>query len=497
MELVVKSVAAVSVKTATLVVPVGEGRKLGAVAKAVDQATEGAISALLKRGDLAGKPGQTLLLHSLPNLKAERVLLVGSGKDEALGDRAWRKLVASVAGVLKGLGGSDAVLALDDIAVTGRDGHYGKYRLLAETLLDGTYVFDRFKSQKAEARALKKVTLLTDKAGQGEAERAVKHASAIANGMAFTRDLGNLPPNICHPSFLAEQAKDLGKANKGLKVDVLDEKKIKDLGMGAFYAVGQGSDQPPRLIVMNYQGGKKSEKPFVLVGKGITFDTGGISLKPGAGMDEMKYDMCGAASVFGTLKAVLELQLPINLVCLLACAENMPSGGATRPGDIVTTMSGQTVEILNTDAEGRLVLCDVLTYAERFKPQAVIDLATLTGACIVALGSHTSGLMGNNDELISQLLDAGKRADDRAWQLPLFDEYQEQLDSPFADIANIGGPKAGTITAGCFLSRFAKAYDWAHLDIAGTAWISGGKDKGASGRPVPLLTQYLLDRAGA
>ena len=497
MELVVKSVAAASVKTATLVIAVGENRKLGAVAKAVDQATEGAISAVLKRGDLAGKPGQTLLLHNLPGLKAERVLLVGSGKDEALGDRAWRKLVASVAGVLKGLNGADAVLALDDIAVSNRDAHYGKYRLLAETLQDGEYVFDRFKSQKVEPRALKKVTLLADKAGQADVERAVKHASAIATGMAFTRDLGNLPPNLCHPSFLAEQAKDLGKAHKALKVEVLDEKKIKDLGMGAFYAVGQGSDQPPRLIVLNYQGGKKADKPFVLVGKGITFDTGGISLKPGAGMDEMKYDMCGAASVMGTLRAVLELQLPINLVCLLACAENMPSGGATRPGDIVTTMSGQTVEILNTDAEGRLVLCDTLTYAERFKPQAVIDIATLTGACIVALGSHTSGLMGNNDDLVGQLLDAGKRADDRAWQLPLFDEYQEQLDSPFADMGNIGGPKAGTITAGCFLSRFAKAYNWAHMDIAGTAWVSGGKDKGATGRPVPLLTQYLLDRAGA
>ncbi|MBA6096015.1 MULTISPECIES: leucyl aminopeptidase [Pseudomonas] len=497
MELVVKSVAAASVKTATLVIAVGENRKLGAVAKAVDQATEGAISAVLKRGDLAGKPGQTLLLHNLPGLKAERVLLVGSGKDEALGDRAWRKLVASVAGVLKGLNGADAVLALDDIAVSNRDAHYGKYRLLAETLQDGEYVFDRFKSQKVEPRALKKVTLLADKAGQADVERAVKHASAIATGMAFTRDLGNLPPNLCHPSFLAEQAKDLGKAHKALKVEVLDEKKIKDLGMGAFYAVGQGSDQPPRLIVLNYQGGKKADKPFVLVGKGITFDTGGISLKPGAGMDEMKYDMCGAASVMGTLRAVLELQLPINLVCLLACAENMPSGGATRPGDIVTTMSGQTVEILNTDAEGRLVLCDTLTYAERFKPQAVIDVATLTGACIVALGSHTSGLMGNDDDLVGQLLDAGKRADDRAWQLPLFDEYQEQLDSPFADMGNIGGPKAGTITAGCFLSRFAKAYNWAHMDIAGTAWVSGGKDKGATGRPVPLLTQYLLDRAGA
>lgn len=496
MELVVKSVAAASVKTATLVLAVGEGRKLGEIAKAVDEASNGAISAVLKRGDLAGKPGQTLLLHGVAGLKAERVLLVGSGKDD-LGDRSWRKLASAVAGVLKNLGGSDAVLALDDIAITGREGHYGKYRLLAESLLDGEYVFDRFKSQKAEPRALKKITLLADKAGLTEVERAVQHATAIASGMAFTRDLGNLPPNLCHPVFLAEQAKELGKTHKGLKVEVFDEKKIKELGMGAFYAVGQGSEQPPRLIVMQYQGGKKSEKPYVLVGKGITFDTGGISLKPGAGMDEMKYDMCGAASVFGTLRAVLELKLPINLVCILACAENMPSGNATRPGDIVTTMSGQTVEILNTDAEGRLVLCDALTYAERFKPQAVIDIATLTGACIVALGSHTTGMLGNNDELLGQLLDAGKRSDDRAWQLPLFDEYQEQLDSPFADIANIGGPKAGTITAACFLSRFAKAYNWAHLDIAGTAWISGGKDKGATGRPVPMLTQYLLDRANA
>ena len=496
MELVVKSVAAASVKTATLVLAVGEGRKLGEIAKAVDEASNGAISAVLKRGDLAGKPGQTLLLHGVAGLKAERVLLVGSGKDD-LGDRSWRKLANAVAAVLKNLGGSDAVLALDDIAITGREGHYGKYRLLAESLLDGEYVFDRFKSQKAEPRALKKITLLADKAGLAEVERAVQHATAIASGMAFTRDLGNLPPNLCHPVFLAEQAKELGKTHKGLKVEVFDEKKIKELGMGAFYAVGQGSEQPPRLIVMQYQGGKKSEKPYVLVGKGITFDTGGISLKPGAGMDEMKYDMCGAASVFGTLRAVLELKLPINLVCILACAENMPSGNATRPGDIVTTMSGQTVEILNTDAEGRLVLCDALTYAERFKPQAVIDIATLTGACIVALGSHTTGMLGNNDELLGQLLDAGKRADDRAWQLPLFDEYQEQLDSPFADIANIGGPKAGTITAACFLSRFAKAYNWAHLVIAGTAWISGGKDKGATGRPVPMLTQYLLDRANA
>ncbi|WP_444436793.1 leucyl aminopeptidase [Pseudomonas sp. A6] len=493
MEFLVKSVSPQTLKTATLVLAVGEGRKLGAVAQAVDAASGGAIAALLKRGDLAGKVGQTLLLQALPNLKAERVLLVGAGKERELSDRQYRKLVSSVLGSLKSLGGSDAVLALGDLAVKGRNAH-GKARLLVETLADGLYVFDRFKSQKADAPKLKKITLLADKADAPAVEQGAKEAQAIANGMALTRDLGNLPPNLCHPSFLADEAKALAKAHKNLKVEVLDEKKLRELGMGAFLAVAQGSEQPPRLIVLQYNGGKKDEAPYALVGKGITFDTGGISLKPGLGMDEMKFDMCGAASVFGTFRAVLELQLPINLVGLLACAENMPSGRATRPGDIVTSMSGQTVEILNTDAEGRLVLCDTLTYAERFKPQAVVDIATLTGACIVALGANTSGLMGNNDALVRQLLKAGEHADDRAWQLPLFDEYQEQLDSPFADIANIGGPKAGTITAGCFLSRFAKKYHWAHLDIAGTAWISGGKDKGATGRPVPLLTQYLLDR---
>ena len=493
MEFLVKSVSPQTLKTATLVLAVGEGRKLGTVAQAVDAASGGAIAVLLKRGDLAGKVGQTLLLQALPNLKAERVLLVGAGKERELSDRQYRKLVSSVLGSLKSLGGGDAVLALGDLAVKGRDAH-GKARLLVETLADGLYVFDRFKSQKADAPKLKKITLLADKADAPAVEQGARQAQAIANGMALTRDLGNLPPNLCHPSFLADEAKALAKAHKNLKVEVLDEKKLRELGMGAFLAVAQGSEQPPRLIVLQYNGGKKDEAPYALVGKGITFDTGGISLKPGLGMDEMKFDMCGAASVFGTFRAVLELQLPINLVGLLACAENMPSGRATRPGDIVTTMSGQTVEILNTDAEGRLVLCDTLTYAERFKPQAVVDIATLTGACIVALGANTSGLMGNNDALVRQLLKAGEHADDRAWQLPLFDEYQEQLDSPFADIANIGGPKAGTITAGCFLSRFAKKYHWAHLDIAGTAWISGGKDKGATGRPVPLLTQYLLDR---
>src|SRR5690606_17269618 len=453
----------------------------------------GAIATVLNRGDLQGKPGQTLLLQQWPGIKAERVLLVGTGKADELDNRQWRKVVTAVTGALKNLGGNDAALALQDVQIKGRDA-YARTRILVEVLAGGQYVFDRFKSKKADARPLSRITLLSDKAEQAQIEQAANHAQAITTGMNFARDLGNLPPNVCHPSYIAEQARQLGKDFKGLKVEVLDEKKLRELGAGSFLAVSQGSDQPGCIVVMQYNGGKKGEQPYALVGKGITFDTGGISLKPGLGMDEMKYDMCGAASVLGTFRAALELQLPINLVGVLACAENMPSGGATRPGDIVTTLSGQTVEILNTDAEGRLVLCDALTYVERFKPRAVIDVATLTGACIVALGSQTSGLMSNDEELARQLLGAGQNADDRAWQLPLFDEYQEQLDSPFADIANIGGPKAGTITAACFLSRFTKAYAWAHLDIAGTAWISGGKEKGATGRPVPLLTQYLLDR---
>jgi len=493
MEFVVKNTKAPAIKAATLVLPVGEDLVLGTTAQSIDAASAGAIATVLKRGDLQGKPGQTLLLQQLPGIKAERVLLVGTGKADELDNRQWRKVVTAVTGALKNLGGSDAALALQDVQIKGRDA-YARTRILVEVLAGGQYVFDRFKSKKADARPLSRITLLSDKAEQAQVEQAANHAQAITTGMNFARDLGNLPPNVCHPSYIAEQARQLGKDFKGLKVEVLDEKKLRELGAGSFLAVSQGSDQPGCIVVMQYNGGKKGEQPYALVGKGITFDTGGISLKPGLGMDEMKYDMCGAASVLGTFRAALELQLPINLVGVLACAENMPSGGATRPGDIVTTLSGQTVEILNTDAEGRLVLCDAMTYVERFKPRAVIDVATLTGACIVALGSQTSGLMSNDEELARQLLGAGQNADDRAWQLPLFDEYQEQLDSPFADIANIGGPKAGTITAACFLSRFTKAYAWAHLDIAGTAWISGGKEKGATGRPVPLLTQYLLDR---
>jgi len=482
-------------ETATLVLAVSEDGKLSDAAKMIDQHSEGAISAWLERGDMSGKLGQTLLLRGLPGINAERVLLVGIGKEkERLSAAKYRKIVQAAFNALKDLGGIDATFALGDWLPKGFD-RYGATRLLIETLIGCDYRFDQFKSQKSPERALQRIQVLIKEQELSEAKRALEHALAIGQGMQLTRDVANLPANICTPQYLAEQAQLLASEHQTLSVEILDEKQLEAEGAGAFLAVAKGSEQPPRLIVLNYQGADKNSAPFVLVGKGITFDTGGISIKPAANMDEMKYDMCGAASVLGTVQAVAKMGLKINLIGLLACAENMPSGRATRPGDIVKSMSGQTVEILNTDAEGRLVLCDALTYAERFKPQAVIDIATLTGACIVALGSHAAGLMGNSQELLEQLEQAGEQAADRAWQLPLLEEYQEQLDSPFADIANIGGPKAGTITAGCFLSRFAKNLNWAHLDIAGVAWVSGGKEKGASGRPVPLLTQYLLERA--
>lgn len=493
MDFLVNSSSVETLKTSLLVVTVNEQLQLDSQGQLIDTACAGALSTHLKSGDIQGKLGQSILLHNLANLNAQRVLLIGTGKDEPLSDRNARKLVSALLSVFKNISIKDATLAFTDLALKERDA-YGSARLISECLIDGLYVFDQFKSEKAPVVQLAEITFSCSAEQQPAVEKGSKEGQAIAQGMAFARDLGNMPPNICHPRYLAKQAQHLAKGNKKLDVEVLEEKELKELGAGALLAVAQGSDQPPSMIIMHYQGAKKSEQPYVLVGKGITFDSGGISLKPGAGMDEMKYDMGGAASVLGTMKTLLELDLPINVIGVLTCAENMPSGGATRPGDIVTTMSGQTVEILNTDAEGRLVLCDALTYVKRFKPQAVVNVATLTGACIVALGSNTSGLMGNNPELVSSLLSAGKQASDVAWELPLFDDYQEQLDSPFADIANIGGPKAGTITAGCFLSRFTKDYPWAHLDIAGTAWISGGKDKGATGRPVPLLSQYLLDR---
>jgi leucyl aminopeptidase len=356
------------------------------------------------------------------------------------------------------------------------------------------YSFDRLKSDKKAARkGLRKVAVNVARGDAARARKAIGEATAISAGMSLTRDLGNLPANICTPTYLAKQARELAKGDKRLRVKVLEEADMKRLKMGSLLSVSAGSRQAAKLIVLEYRGAAAAEQPVVLVGKGVTFDTGGISLKPGQAMDEMKFDMCGAASVFGTLKAVKQMQLPINVVGIIPATENMPDGIATKPGDIVTSMSGQTIEILNTDAEGRLILCDALTYAAKYKPRCVIDIATLTGACIVALGKVPSAVLGNNDALINGLLKSGQQIEDKVWELPLWDEYQDQLKSNFADMANIGGRDAGTITAACFLSRFTRDYKWAHLDIAGTAWKSG-EDKGATGRPVPLLTQYILNQ---
>ena len=358
-------------------------------------------------------------------------------------------------------------------------------------MTQAAYAFDEFKSKKAD-NVLEQISLIATESPLNAAQ--LKLIEAVQSGQSFARDLGNRPGNICFPEYLAEQALELAAQYPDLlRVNVLDEQQMADLGMHSFLAVSKGSDRPGRIITLEYQA-ERTEAPVVLVGKGITFDTGGISLKPGAGMDEMKYDMCGAASVLGTLRALCESRLAIHVVGTIAAAENMPSGKATRPGDIVSTMSGQTVEILNTDAEGRLVLCDTLTYVKRFNPELVIDIATLTGACVVALGSVLTGMFTPDDKLAAELSEAGQNSFDRVWRMPVIDDYQEQLDSPFADIANIGGPKAGAVTAACFLQRFTRDYRWAHLDIAGTAWISGA-NKGATGRPVPLLMQFLAHRA--
>jgi len=478
-----------------IAVGVFESRKLSAAAEALDRAARGALREVLKRGDMDGKAGSTRLLYNVPKLPAERVLLVGLGKEAELTAKAYRDAVRNAVTTIVDTGAEDAQLYFAELPVKDRPIEWCA-RHAAAVAGDALYRFDATKSKKNSARSLKRLTLgFTAKAAGAEADRGVRVGRAIAEGSALTKDLGNLPPNICTPTYLAEQAQKLARQWK-LEVQVLERRDMEKLGMGALLAVAKGSHQPPKFIELHYRGGAKKARPVVLVGKGITFDTGGISLKPSAEMDEMKFDMCGAGSVFGTLRAIAEIKPELNVVGLIPTTENMPGGAATKPGDIVTTMSGQTVEILNTDAEGRLILCDALTYAERFEPAAVIDIATLTGACVIALGHVATGLFANRDALADELLKASREAWDRAWHMPLWDDYDEQLKSPFADVANIGGRPAGSITAARFLSRFTEKYPWAHLDIAGTAWISGGKNKGATGRPVPLLTTFLLNRAG-
>ncbi len=491
MEFSIKQASPEKLKSGCVAVGVFEGGKLSAAAQVIDKAAKHALSDLIARGDMSGKAAATLLLHKLPGVVADRVLLVGLGKASELNSKTSSEILSATFSALNKTPAKDAALYVVDGSV-GKD---AAWVIRQAVFAAGEQAFraDGMKSKPSKAAALKNITFVTLDKPDSALKNVLDQAAATAHGMELAKTLGNLPGNVCTPTYIAAKALALGKAHKSIKTTVLEEKDMQKLGMGSFLSVTRGSEQPGKLITLEYSGAAKTQKPVVLVGKGVTFDTGGISLKPGAEMDEMKYDMCGAASVLGTLQAVAELGLKINVVGVIPTCENMPSGKATKPGDIVTSMSGQTIEILNTDAEGRLILCDALTYSAKFNPDTIIDIATLTGACVIALGHVASGMFSNEDKLAKELLAAGEQSHDRIWQLPLWDDYQPLLDSNFADMANIGGRAGGTITAACFLARFTKDYRWAHLDIAGTAWLSG-KNKGATGRPVPLLTQYLINR---
>ena len=496
MEFSIKSGSPEKRRTACVVVGVFAARKLSLAAELLDTASHGHLSELLRRGDMKGKAGSTLLLHKVPGVEAERILLVGLGKEREFHEKEYRAAIVAAVKTLNEIGGFDSTLYLTELPVKKRDIAW-RVRQAVMAVEETLYRFDQMKSKKDDVRRpLRKLTFGVERRGDLPlAEQALLEGRAIAAGMHTMKNLANLPGNICTPTYLAEQARALA-GEHGLAVEVLDRDAMEQLGMHTLLSVAKGSHQPPQFVILKHAGGKPGEKPIVLVGKGVTFDSGGISLKPGPEMDEMKYDMSGAASVLAAIQAAAMMKLPLNIVAVVPAVENMPGGGATRPGDIVTSMSGQTVEILNTDAEGRLILCDALTYVERFEPACVVDVATLTGACVIALGHVLSGLLANDDALARELLDAGNASWDRAWQMPLFDDYQEQLQSNFADMGNIGGRAAGTITAACFLSRFAKKYKWAHLDIAGTAWRTG-KEKGSTGRPVPLLVHFLMARSAA
>ncbi len=497
MEYTVKSGNPEKQRIGCVVLPVYASRKLSASAKIIDKASEGVISNLVRRGEIEGDLGNILLLHNVENTLCDRILLIGCGKEKDITVNTFYKINHNMVKTLEASGATEIASYLTEIPVKGKDINW-KVQHSIEAIDEALYKFNQFKSDKEEPRRpLRKFIFSVNGRGQlMQGEKAVRQGMAISTGIRLAKYLGNLPGNVCTPTYLASEAKKLATQHSQIKTTILEEDDMEKLGMGSLLSVSIGSREPGKLITMEYKAGDEGQAPIVFVGKGVTFDSGGISLKPGAGMDEMKYDMCGAASVLGVISACAELQLPINIVGIIPTVENMPGGIASRPGDIVTSMSGQTIEILNTDAEGRMILCDALTYAEKFNPDVVIDIATLTGACIVALGAHPAGLLSNNNPLANDLLSAGQTSGDRCWRLPLWDDYQEQLNSNFADMANIGGKGAGTITAACFLSRFTKKYHWAHLDVAGVAWVSG-KNKGATGRPVGLLSQYVLDRLEA
>jgi leucyl aminopeptidase len=494
MDYQVKSEFVENLEASCLIVGFFPKRKLSASAALLDARLGGLLEKLLKRDDVSGKPGDVLLIGNTGIEGIDRVIAVGLGKKEELTVAGYRKVLAAAVRPLQDMPAKDVVTTLHEVEIKGRDAAWN-VRQFIEIFEAASYRFNELKSDVPPAKG--KVSHVTFLGLQDDSlellKRGLREGKAIANGMRIAKDLANKPGNICTPTYLADQAEAIGKSHKKLKTKVIGEEGLDELGMHSFLSVSRGSVEPARLIVMEYFGGAQKSAPHVLVGKGLTFDAGGISLKPAAGMDEMKYDMCGGASVIGTMAAIAELQLPINVVGVVAASENLPSGSANKPGDIVKSMAGLTIEILNTDAEGRLLLCDVLHYVKRYEPASVVDVATLTGACIVALGRHPSGLWSNNEALAAALIRAGETSHDRVWRMPLWDEYQDQLKSNFADLANIGGPDAGSVTAACFLSRFAKDYPWAHVDVAGTAWKTGA-EKGATGRPVPLLMQYILDQ---
>lgn len=471
-----------------------EDKELSTHAKRIDKMSDGLISKILQQGLFQGKTGQILPLYQPDKGEAQSILLIGCGKSTPLSPTAFHKIILQTIKALTVHQIKKAVCFLGDLPVEKKSVNW-KIKQMVLAVEEGLYRFDLFKTNKEPEPSLEEFTIVASSSQQEVAETAVKEGLSVAHGMILTKNLANLPSNICTPTFLAEQAKDLAKQYSSLSVTILEEKEMKKLGMGALLAVSQGSAEDAKLICLEYKGSGKKRAPYVFVGKGITFDTGGNSLKPADSMVGMKYDMCGAATVLGTIKVVAELKLPIHVVGIIPAVENMPGGTAYKPEDILKSLSGQTIEVISTDAEGRLILADALTYSERYEPQAVIDIATLTGAVVIALGFHATGLLSNNDALAKELLKAGEESHDRVWQLPLWEEYQEQIKSPFADMANTGGRAAGTITAGCFLSRFAKKFPWAHLDVAGTAaMMSGTSDRMATGRPVPLLVQYLLDQ---
>ncbi len=473
-----------------VIVAVFEQGELSPSATVVNEQSNGYLTKLFEQGDVTGNAGQVILLRDVEGMKSPRLLLVGCGKKDNTTENQFNTAINAMTTELNESGADDATSYLAEIDVTSRSTDW-KNRQIVITAESALYKYTETKSDvKPTSNPLTKITFFS---ADNSAEQSLATGLAIANGMSLARTLGDLPGNVCTPTYLAEQAIELGQRFDAVTTTILDEPEMAELGMHSLLSVSRGSREDAKLITMNYQGAGDA-RPVVLVGKGLTFDAGGISLKPSQGMDEMKYDMCGSASVFGTISAIAELKLPINVIGVVPSSENMPDGDANKPGDIVTSMAGKTIEILNTDAEGRLILCDALTYSERFNPEIVIDIATLTGAIIVALGRQATGLLANNQDLANDLLKAGNDSFDRTWQLPLWDDYQQQLDSNFADIANIGGKEAGSVTAACFLSRFTEKFTWAHLDIAGTAWNSGGKNKGATGRPVPLLVQYLLNR---